>query len=202
MTGRRPGTARVTAVYGGTHTATAQVQVLAIPSTMEVLQGQHQTGVVDAPLPVPIRLRVLSRGRAPVADVEVQFDVPGTAIQASLAGRMTPTVSIEATASAASLASVELTPAAVLSNPGLTTQFVARTVDRFGNAVENGLIRWETTDPSVMSIDSDGAASCYHSSTPAAAIQSPSPSWISASRFSAQAASVRPRRIPASPSKR
>jgi uncharacterized protein YjdB len=84
LTALRAGETRVTASVSARYSASADVQVIAVPGGFEIIGGNNQSGIVGAGLPTPVRLRLMDRHGRPLSGARVEFRVEdGTGAVAS-----------------------------------------------------------------------------------------------------------------------
>lgn len=184
----RPGSTRVTAAVSGKQAASADVIVLAVPGTLEILSGNAQAGIVGRPLLVPVRIRVLNRQGRPFsgAQLDIRTDAAsgsvtpaavtvdqdgmaslvwtlGTrageqAFEIRVAGRESILGMATARAAPGPVATVQVTPKEALTIPGGEVRYSAVALDEFGNMVPHATLQWATADGGIATIDVDGRA--------------------------------------------
>lgn len=184
--GLRPGATRVTVTFGGRQTASADVQVVAVPGEIEVLAGGDQVATVGTRLPEPIVVRVLSRNGSPMAGTRLAFQANGggsispAQLTTDAAGEATAMwtlgtgagvqsvdvrmadheIALVVTADARpdEVADVDVSPVDARTNPGGKVRFMAVARDRWGNAVTDARISWRVLNEAIASIDDEGVA--------------------------------------------
>ncbi|HUG90317.1 MAG TPA: Ig-like domain-containing protein, partial [Planctomycetaceae bacterium] len=186
--GLRPGTTRVTATVSGRQSAHADIHVLSVPGSVDVLFGDRQAGIVGLSLSTPIRLRVLDRRGQPMTNAQLQFTpvqssgsvspsvatlgADGTAelswtlgtragpqaVEVRIAGRESVAGVLSAEAAPGPVARVQVTPGNALTNPGGQVRYSAAALDQYGNVVTNARLEWAVVDAQVASISADGTA--------------------------------------------
>lgn len=186
VTARRPGATQVIATAGGTKTATAELVVLAVPGSVEILTGDRQVGTVGKSLLAPIRLQVLGRDGRPLRNVGMRITPLGPggsvspadlttdangmieatwtlgtragaqAADVTIADRQGVVGVVSAMAVPGSVAKIEVTPSDALVTPGGHIRYAAVAVDQYGNPVPDAVLRWGVQDSLVATITQDG----------------------------------------------
>jgi photosystem II stability/assembly factor-like uncharacterized protein len=141
--------------------STEKVTLSPASATIPVGQNQHlEVTVVDASGKAVTPAQVTySVSNPEIADVTAQGDLiakqPGTTmVTASVGGVLSNPVEITVTLS--TLASIDLSPPVVTLAPRQTVQLVATAKESNGNQLLNVVFTWNSSDPTVASVDNAG----------------------------------------------
>lgn len=154
-----------------------------VPSQMIIANGDGQQGVVGAPLPAPLRIRVVAANGRGVPGVRVEWqasqgtmdpaqsttDASGYAearwTLGTVAGAQHATVAVtnldgeelSATAVPDAPAVVSVLPRLVQLSTGGSVPLSAAVTDQYGNAITNSPLGWTSSNTAVARVDASGA---------------------------------------------